>query len=154
MELNRFALHSSFKNDRSLSVITSVLPIIFFIAYLILPIQLYGSNVSCDPTANLAKQTNCGERSSSSVNSQSMDEVRTNDIQAPLILPDISPTREDLDNVERNDLTRPADPDDIEGNVETNSDDEEESELETSDDNSEENEKEDSGDTTSLIPFP
>ena len=154
MELNRFALHSSFKNDRSLSVITSVLPIIFFIAYLILPIQLYGSNVSCDPTANLAKQTNCGERSSSSVNSQSMDEVRTNDIQAPLILPDISPTREDLDSVEGDDSMKPSVPDSIESNDESDSDNEEQSEEETSDDDSEENRNEESSDKSSSIPFP
>ena len=66
-----------------------------------------------------------------------MDELPSNDIETPLILPDISPTREDLDNTERDDSMDPLDSDNIESN-----------------DDSEENGKEESGDTSSLIPFP
>ena len=80
-----------------------------------------------------------------------MDELPSNDIETPLILPDISPTREDLDNTERDDS---MDSDNIESNDETDSGNDEVSEEESNDDDSEENGKEESGDTSSLIPFP
>ncbi len=121
---------------------------------MIFPIQIYGSNVSCDPSVSLTNQTTCGEKSSSSANSESMDELPSNDIETPLILPDISPTREDLDNTERDDSMDPLDSDNIESNDETDSGNDEVSEEESNDDDSEENGKEESGDTSSLIPFP
>jgi hypothetical protein len=83
-----------------------------------------------------------------------MDESRGNDIETPLILPDISPTREDLDNVEGDDSMKPSVPDNIDGNDESDSDNEEQSEEETSDDDSEENRNEESSDKSSSIPFP
>ena len=146
-------MRTSSRNDRSVPAIGAVLPMVILIAYSFLPIQLYGSNVSCDPTVDLANQSNCGERTSSA-NSVSKNKLQSNDFQEPLILPDITPTIEDLDNVERDDFKKPTDPDNIDSNVEINSDNEEESEEETSEDNSEENEKEESGDRSSLIPFP
>jgi len=83
-----------------------------------------------------------------------MDESRANDIETPLILPDISPTREDLDNVEGDDNMKPSVPDSIGSNDESDSDNEEQGEEETSDDASEENRNEESSDKSSSIPFP
>jgi hypothetical protein len=144
------------KNDQIAPLIGSTLLVVFSIANMIFPTQLYGSNISCDPTANLAIQTTCSERSSSSSssNSESMNESRANDIEAPLILPDISPTREDLDNVEGDDSMKPSVPDSIESNDESDSDNEEQSEEETSDDDSEGNRDEESSDKSPSIPFP
>jgi hypothetical protein len=81
-----------------------------------------------------------------------MDDLSSDDTETPLILPNLSPTREDL-NVEREDTVRTTDSDGIENNVETISDDEDASEEDTSDDDSEENDGE-ARDTSSLIPFP
>ena len=83
-----------------------------------------------------------------------MDESRSNDIETPLILPDISPTREDLDNIEGGDSTNPSGPGSVESNDESDSNNEEQNEEETSDDDSEENGNEESGDKSSSIPFP
>jgi len=131
----------------------SVLPLVFLIVYLIPPTQLYGSTVSCDPTVNLTNQTNCAERSSTS-NSETMDELRSDADETPLILPDLSPTREDLNNVERDANVKTTDSDGIENDVEANYDDEEKGEEETSDNDLEEKDGEESSDTSSLIPFP
>ncbi|MGA6989483.1 MAG: hypothetical protein WBX81_03645 [Nitrososphaeraceae archaeon] len=120
---------------------------------MILPTQLYGSAVSCDPTINLTNQTNCAERSQPSTNPETMDDLSSDDTETPLILPDLSPTREDLNNVEREDTVKTMDSDGIENNVETISDDEDASE-DTSDNDSEENDGEEARDTSSLIPFP
>lgn len=121
---------------------------------MILPTQLYGSAVSCDPTINLTNQTNCAERSASTSNPETMDDLSSDDTETPLILPDLSPTREDLNNVEREDTVKTMDSDGIEHNVETISDDEDASEEDTSDNDSEENDGEEARDTSSLIPFP
>lgn len=134
-------------------ILGSILLLVLLIVSLILPTQLYGNTVSCDPTFNLTNQTNCGEKSSSS-NSESMDDLVSDDIETPLILPDISPTREDLDSVERDDRGKTTDSGDTENNVETYSDNEEESQEETNDNDSEENDGEEVGDTHLLIPFP
>ena len=142
------------KNDRSALLFGSVLLVVFLIAYLIFPTQLYGSSVFCDPTVNLTNQTTCSERTASSANSESMDESRSDDIETPLILPDFSPTREDLDNIEGDDSTNPSGPDSVESNDESDSNNEEQNEEETSDDDSEENGNEESGDKSSSIPFP
>ena len=83
-----------------------------------------------------------------------MDEPRANDIETPLILPDISPTREDLDNVEGDNSMKSLVPDSIESNDESDSDNEEQSGEETRDDDSEENRNEESSDKSSSIPFP
>jgi hypothetical protein len=111
--------------------------VIFLIAFLILPTQLYGSSISCDPTVNLTNQTNCRDRSSSSSNSESKDDLQSDEIETPLLLPDISPTREDVKN-----------------NVEINSDNDEQSEGVMNNKDSDENNEDDSGDESTVIPFP
>ena len=78
-----------------------------------------------------------------------MEDLSSDDTETPLILPDLSPTREDLNNVEREDTVKTTDSDGIENNVETISDDEDASE-DTSDNDS----GEEARDTSSLIPFP
>lgn len=83
-----------------------------------------------------------------------MDDLSSEVTETPLILPDLSPTREDLNNVEREDTVKTTDSDGIENNVETISDDEDASEEDTSDNDSEENDGEEARDKSSLIPFP
>ena len=82
-----------------------------------------------------------------------MEDLSSDDTETPLILPDLSPTRGDLNNVEREDTAKTTDSDGIENNVEAISDDEDASE-DTSDNDSEENDGEEARDTSSLIPFP
>ena len=67
---------------------------------------------------NLTNQTNCAERSASTSNPETMDDLSSDDTETPLILPDLSPTREDLNNVEREDTVKTMDSDGIENNVE------------------------------------
>ena len=97
---------------------------------------------------NLTNQTNCAERSASTSNPETMDDLSSDDTETPLILPDLSPTREDLNNVEREDTVKTMDSDGIENNVE------DASEEDTSDNDSEENDGDEARDTSSLIPFP
>jgi hypothetical protein len=128
--------------------------VIFLIAFLILPSQLYGSSISCDPTVNLTNQTNCRDRSSSSSNSESKDDLQSDEIETPLLLPDISPTREDLNNVESDDSVKITDSEDVKNNVEINSDNDEQSEGVMNNKDSDENNEDDSGDESTVIPFP
>lgn len=142
------------KNDRSARIFGSAVPVVFLIAFLILPTQLYGSSISCDPTVNLTNQTNCHGRSSSSSNSESKDDIQSDDIVTPLLLPDISPTREDLNNIESDDRVKITDSEDVKNNVEINSDNDEQSEGELNNKDSDENNEDDSGDESTVIPFP
>ena len=68
------------------------------IACLLLPVQLYGSTILCDPSLNL---TNCNERSSpsSSTSDTETTNSQSDNTETPLIIPDISPTSKDLDDV-------------------------------------------------------
>jgi hypothetical protein len=65
------------------------------IACLLLPVQLYGSTILCDPSLNL---TNCDEESPSSSTSDPgiIDNSQSDNTETPLIIPDISPTDKDL----------------------------------------------------------
>lgn len=126
----------------------SVLLIALLALYLIpFGTQVYGSTdstIQCDLPANQS----CPQTSSTS---QVKSETESETTQTPLIFPDLSPTREDLNNVQADESTNTVDSndnDDAENNDGDNSDDEE-----INDGGSEEND-EGSGDGPSMIPFP
>lgn len=119
------------------------------IACLLLPVQLYGSTILCDPSLNL---TNCDERSSSSSTSDTttIDNSRSDNTETPLIIPDISPTGKDLE-----DATTDGDLGTTVTDT-TNDDDDDDDDDENPDNNGDSSNSEDgsSGSETSLIPFP
>ena len=138
----------------------SVLLIAILALYLIIPFgtQVYGSTDQCDLPGNQS----CPQTSS---NSQARSEAEPEIAQTPLILPDLSPTREDLnddptdesaktsDSNDNDDATTstPTDSDD-ESTTENNADDDSDDEQESGD-NSDDDGK-DSGDEPSMIPSP
>ena len=130
------------------------------IACLLLPVQLYGSTILCDQSLNL---TNCDERSSSSSTSDTttIDNSRSDNTETPLIIPDISPTSKDLDDAltdgdrgttvpdVNNDNDNDNDNDDSENSIDENSD------TDRDDDKDSSNSEGGSSDNEpSLIPFP
>jgi hypothetical protein len=131
------------------------------IACLLLPVQLYGSTILCDPSLNL---TNCDERSSSSSSTSdttTIDNSRSDNTETPLIIPDISPTSKDLDDAltdgdrgttvpdVNNDNDNDHDNDDSENSIDENSD------TDRDDDKDSSNSEGGSSDNEpSLIPFP
>jgi len=141
-------------------VLRSVLFIfsLFLIICLLLPVQLYGSTILCDPSLNL---TNCDERSSSSSTSDitTTDNSQTDNAETPLIIPNISPTSKDLDDAMTDgDLgttdtdinnDNDNDNDDSENSIDVNSD------TDRDDDKDSSNSEGGSSDNEpSLIPFP
>jgi len=141
-------------------VLRSVLFIfsLFLILCLLLPVQLYGSTILCDPSLNL---TNCDERSLSSSSSTSdtttIDNSRSDNTETPLIIPDISPTSKDLDDAMTDgdlgttdtDVNNDNDNDDSENSIDENSD------TDRDDDKDSSNSEGGSSDNEpSLIPFP
>ena len=65
---------------------------------LLLPVQLYGSTILCDPSLN---STNCDDRSSlssSTSDTETTDNSQSDNTETPLIIPDISPTDKDLED--------------------------------------------------------
>ena len=127
---------------------------LFLILYLLLPVQLYGSTILCDPSLNL---TNCDERSSSSSTSDTTttDNSQTDNAETPLIIPNISPTSKDLDDaMTEGDLSTidtdvNNDNDDSENSIDENSD------TDRDDDKDSSNSEGGSSDNEpSLIPFP
>ena len=131
------------------------------IACLLLPVQLYGSTILCDPSLNL---TNCDERSSSSSSTSdttTIDNSRSDNTETPLIIPDILPTSKDLDDAMtdgdlgttdtdvNNDNDNDNDNDDSENSIDENSD------TDRDDDKDSSNSEGGSSDNEpSLIPFP
>ena len=124
------------------------------IACLLLPVQLYGSTILCDPSLNL---TNCDERSSSSSTSDTttIDNSRSDNTETPLIIPDILPTSKDLDDAMTDgdlgttDTDVNNDNDDSENSIDENSD------TDRGDDEDSSNSEGGSSDNEpSLIPFP
>jgi hypothetical protein len=85
-----------------LIVLNSVLFIfsLFLIVGLLPPVQLYGSTTLCDPSFNLTNLTNCDEESPSSSTSdtETTDNLQSDNTETPLIIPDFSPTSKDLDD--------------------------------------------------------
>ena len=128
---------------------------LFLIICLLLPVQLYGSTILCDPSLN---STNCGERSSSlssTSDTTTKDNSRSDNTETPLIIPDISPTSKDLDDaMTEGDLSTidtdvNNDNDDSENSVDENSD------TDRDDDKDSSNSEGGSSDNEpSLIPFP
>jgi hypothetical protein len=118
--------------------------------------QLFGSTIFCDPS----NQTNCNDqRSVSNSGTEVTDNLQTDNTEAPIIIPDISPTDKDLGDAstsddldgtdtdvtnEDNDITD----DDSENNMDRNSDGNKDT---NSDDESDDD---DNDDQPSLIPFP
>jgi hypothetical protein len=126
----------------------------FLILCLLLPVQLYGSTILCDPSLNL---TNCDERSSLSSTSDTttIDNSQSDNTETPLIIPDISPTSNDLDDATTDgdlgttDTDVNNDNDDSENSIDENSD------TDRGDDEDSSNSEGGSSDSeTSLIPFP
>jgi len=128
------------------------------IACLLLPVQLYGSTILCDPSFNL---TNCDERSSSSSTSDTttIDNSRSDNTETPLIIPDISPTSKDLDDA-MTDGDRGTTDTDVNNDNDNDNDDSENSIDENSDtgrDDDEDSSNSEGGSSDnepSLIPFP
>jgi hypothetical protein len=127
---------------------------LFFLIVYLLPIELYGSTLPCNPS-NL---TDCDEKTSSSPSSSSAagDDTQSDIAGTPLVLPDISPTDKDLGTPTTGTDLDVSDPDlgndnNVDsGDVNTNRDSEEEN-----DEDSGNNEDESSDDDEhSLIPFP
>ena len=138
----------------------SVLHIAILALYLIVPFgtQVYGSTDQCDLPVNQS----CSQTSS---NSQVTSGTEPEIAETPLILPDLSPTKEDLNDGQTDESAKTSDSNDnddstiststdsddgdiTENNADDNSDDEQES-----GDNSDDDGK-DSGDGPSMIPFP
>src|ERR671918_197383 len=67
---------------------------------LILSTQLYASTVPCDSSVNLTNLTNCNDTQPQGFKPDSINDMRSDATQTPTILPDISPTKEDLNDAE------------------------------------------------------
>ena len=129
---------------------------LFLIACLLSPVQLYGSTILCDPSLNL---TNCDERSSllsSTSDTTTIDNSRSDNTETPLIIPDILPTSKDLDDAMTDgDLgTTDTDVTDEVSDDNDDNDDNDNSENLDADSDSSNSEGGSSDSKTSLIPFP
>jgi hypothetical protein len=121
--------------------------------------HVYGSTDQCDLPGNQS----CPQTSS---NSQARSETEPEIAQTPLILPDLSPTREDLndgqtgengktsDSNDNDDATTSTSTDSDDGDITENNADDNSDDEQESGDSSEEDDGEDSGDGPSMIPFP
>lgn len=109
--------------------------------------QLYGSSILCDPS----NQTNCNDqRSVSNPGTEVTDKLQPDNTEAPIIIPDISPTDEDLGDAATSDDSDGTDTGDTRENDE-NTDDDSENNVDRNSDNDDES---DNNDQPSLIPFP
>jgi hypothetical protein len=120
--------------------------------------QLYGSTILCDPS----NQTNCnGQRSVYNSGTEVTDNLQPDNTETPIIIPDISPTDEDLSDtatsddldgtdteVTNNDNDNDNTYDNSENNIDGNFDGNEDSD---SDDEPDDN---NNNDQPSQIPFP
>lgn len=126
---------------------------LFSLIVCLLPAELYGSTLSCDPS-NL---TNCDEKTPSPSSSSAAGvDTQSDTAGTPLVLPDIAPTDKDLGtpttgtDLDRSDTDSGNDNNDDSRDDNTNRDSEKEN-----DEDSGNNEDESSGDDEySLIPFP
>jgi hypothetical protein len=137
-------------------VLNSVLFIssLFLIVCLLLPVQLYGSTILCDPSLNLTNLTNCDEGSSSTsstLDTETTDSSRSDNTETPLIVPDISPTGKDLEDA-TTDVDRGTTVTDANNDDDNDDDDDDENPDDDGDSSSDEDGSSDS--ETSLIPFP
>jgi hypothetical protein len=132
----------------------SVLLIAILALYLIVPfgIQVYGSTNQCDPSVNQS----CPQ----SPQTESKTESETS--QTPLILPDLSPTKIDLNDGGTDESGKTSDSNDNDGattSTSTDSDDNDvadnsDDEQETNNNGDSEDNDENTGDGPSMIPFP
>lgn len=118
--------------------------------------QLYGSTILCDPS----NQTNCNEqRSVSNSGTEVTKNLQPDNTETPIIIPDISPTDEDLGDIATSDDLDGTDTevtnndndntnDDSENNIDGNSDGNEDS------DSDDESDDDNNNDQPSQIPFP
>ena len=128
---------------------------LFLIVGLLPPVQLYGSTILCDPSFNLTNLTNCDEESPSPSTSdpEIIDNSQSDNIETPLIIPDISPTSKDLDDpMTDGDLATTVT--DATDDVSDDNDDNDNSENQDVDSDSSNSEDGSSDSETSLIPFP
>ena len=110
----------------------------------------------CDPS----NQTNCNDqRSVSNAGTEVIDNLQPDNTETPIIIPDISPTDDDLGDTSTSDDSDGMDTevtndendntdDDSENNIDRNSDGNEDS------DSDDESDDDDNDDQSSLIPFP
>ncbi len=109
----------------------------------------------------------CQSKLSAIITNRIKDRIWNSSSQTPLILPDLSPTKEDLNDGQTDESGKTSDSNDNDGattststdsddnDVADNSDDEQESGEQTSGDSSgEDDDGKDSGDGPSMIPFP
>jgi len=118
--------------------------------------QLYGNTILCDPS----NQTNCNEqRSVSNSGTEVTENLQPDNTETPIIIPDISPTDEDLGDIVTSDDLDGTDTevtnndndntnDDSENNIDGNSDGNEDS------DSDDESDDDNNNDQPSQIPFP
>lgn len=143
-------------------LIFGLLTFSYFLIMYLQPTELYGSMLFCDPS-NL---TECDEKtsSSSSLSSQTVagDKTLSNNIEAPLVLPDISPTDQDLGSPSTYSDLGASDADSTNSNH-NNDDSENSGDNDDTNRKNDQEEDEDSGnneetsggnDGRSLIPFP
>ena len=114
------------------------------------------STILCDPS----NQTNCNDqRSVSNAGTEVIDNLQPDNTETPIIIPDISPTDDDLGDTSTSDDSDGMDTevtndendntdDDSENNIDRNSDGNEDS------DSDDESDDDDNDDQSSLIPFP
>jgi hypothetical protein len=140
-----------------LIVLNSVLFIfsLFLIVGLLPPVQLYGSTTLCDPSFNLTNLTNCDEESPSSSTSdtETTDNLQSDNTETPLIIPDISPTSKDLDDAMTDGDLGTTDTEATD-DVSDDASDDDNSENQDVDSDSSNSEGGSSDRETSLIPFP
>jgi hypothetical protein len=135
--------------------------ILLFYVYVYLPTQIYGSTGSAG-SCNLMVNQTCRETPSAS-NSAAMSDSEQKNAETPLILPDISPTETDLNDIENDKdvkTTDNAEFDDASSrdssgdNRDTDEESEKEAINEDASDSGEDSGNGDSGTGDSLLPFP
>lgn len=116
---------------------------------LILSTQLYASTVPCDSSVNLTNLTNCNDTQPQGFKPDSINDMRSDATQTPTILPDISPTKEDLNDAESDSNDHFAST-----SISTDSGDNDVDNADEETNDREEDDGDDSGDGPSMIPFP
>ena len=121
--------------------------------------QLYGSTILCDRS----NQTNCGDqRSVSNSGTEVTDNLQLDNSEAPIIIPDISPTDKDLGDTLTSDDSDGMDSDTTTDDDNDNTDDDSGTSIDGNSDGNEDSDSDDdesdddddNDDQPSLIPFP
>jgi hypothetical protein len=141
----------------------SVLHIAVLALYLVpFGTQVYGSTESTNQ-CDLLTNRSCPQSSNTSQNTlPTNSETEAETTQTPLILPDLSPTREDLNNAHADESAKTVDSNDNDAtSASTDSDDNDvadnsndEQETNNNGDSEDNDGEEDTGDGPSIIPFP